>query len=143
MMRLRALDGWRGLGAVTVALGHLEIAGFADLGGWLTHAHVLVDFFFVLSGFVIALAYSDALTDGASTARFAVKRFGRIWPLHATVLALFVAIEIAKLAASHGLGFEPRNAPFTGQRPLDMLAPTFAMLHAFGLDDRLTWNYPS
>ena len=34
-MRLRSLDGWRGLGAIAVALAHLETSGFADLGGWL------------------------------------------------------------------------------------------------------------
>lgn len=142
-MRLRSLDGLRGLGAILVALGHLEIAGLVELGDWMPRSHVLIDFFFVLSGFVIALHYADALTDGRSAADFVIRRVGRIWPLHAVILTAFLAVELVKAGAVDLTGFSPHYQPFTGQRPADMILPTYAMLHAFGLDDQLTWNFPS
>ncbi len=60
----------RGICALLVALFHLKSAGLiADLAlvrkGWL-----FVDFFFVLSGFVIAASYGVRLRSWFSVARF-------------------------------------------------------------------------
>lgn len=142
-MRLRSMDGWRGFGAVLVAIGHLELGGYANLGGVIEQGYLLVDFFFVFSGFVIAYAYGEAVRDGASAARFLIKRLGRIWPLHLTVLMLFVGVELAKLAAVGLLDFAPRQAPFTGSRAADLILPNVLLLNAFGFGDDLSWNFPS
>ncbi len=55
--RFIALDSLRGLAALAVMLFH--IGDFGWLGGLdaIQHAWLLVDFFFVLSGFVIAASY--------------------------------------------------------------------------------------
>ena len=61
--RFLVLDGLRGLAAIAVALYHAGLAlGVPYLT---TRAYLAVDFFFVLSGFVIAHAYEDQLTSGA------------------------------------------------------------------------------
>ncbi|MBR4994492.1 MAG: acyltransferase [Alistipes sp.] len=56
------LDGLRGVAAVIVVLYHI-FEGYAYAGGGLittvNHGHLSVDFFFILSGFVISYAYDD------------------------------------------------------------------------------------
>jgi peptidoglycan/LPS O-acetylase OafA/YrhL len=46
-----------------------------------------VTFFFVLSGFILALVY-PSLTSRAQVFSYLVKRIARIWPLHITVMLL-------------------------------------------------------
>ena len=55
--RFYALDSWRGIAAVMVALFHMPIAWSLYDVGIVRHAWLFVDFFFVLSGFVIAFTY--------------------------------------------------------------------------------------
>jgi peptidoglycan/LPS O-acetylase OafA/YrhL len=49
-----------------------------------------VDFFFVLSGFILAHAYPRL--DAAGTRRFLVARAARLWPLHIATFVLFLPI---------------------------------------------------
>ena len=85
--RYEALDGLRGVAAFAVLLFHVSgpFGGAAAPRGYLA-----VDFFFALSGFVIATAYEDRLSAGGWFAPFLGKRFVRLWPLIAlgTVLGL-------------------------------------------------------
>ena len=85
--RYEALDGLRGVAALAVLLFHVSgpFGGMAAPRGYLA-----VDFFFALSGFVIAAAYEDKLSAGGWFAPFLGKRFVRLWPLIAlgTVLGL-------------------------------------------------------
>ena len=77
--RYAALDGARGLAAFCVVLFHQD-DWFAGSGlfraGWLA-----VDFFFLLSGFIIAHAYEERLATGADLVRFARNRAIRLHPL--------------------------------------------------------------
>ncbi|MBZ9710942.1 acyltransferase [Mesorhizobium sp. ESP7-2] len=74
------LDGLRGIAAIAVVLFHRRW-WFADDGGFLQHAPLAVDFFFLLSGFVIAYAYEPKLIAGMSLRRFLIKRLIRLYPL--------------------------------------------------------------
>ena len=143
MIRLRALDGWRGVGAIVIALAHLELAGFSNLGIADLKPYVLVDYFFVLSGFVMAMVYGGRLTSGREVGIYLIKRTGRIWPLHAVVLGAFVSVELAKLAAMTLFDHQPTYPPFSGSRPVETIGTNLLLLHAFGLDDGLGWNFPS
>jgi peptidoglycan/LPS O-acetylase OafA/YrhL len=65
--RFLTLDGMRGLAALIVAASHInEMLGL----GALPHAHLAVDFFFVLSGFVIAQAYEARLRSSLAPLEF-------------------------------------------------------------------------
>src|SRR4051812_17639172 len=56
--RLRTLDGMRGSAAMLVVMMHLCEANFANLrDNPFHHAYLGVDFFFMLSGFVVGYAY--------------------------------------------------------------------------------------
>ena len=75
--RMVVLDGSRGFAALFVVLAH----------GLMTYrlvplATVAVDYFFVLSGLVLASAYGARLRDGSMTfGRFFVVRFVRLYPM--------------------------------------------------------------
>ncbi|WFU12435.1 acyltransferase (plasmid) [Rhizobium sp. CB3090] len=68
------MDAMRGLAAFAVVVYHLQ-RPYAPL------AYVAVDFFFVLSGFVIARAYSEKLAGGMPLKAFMRARYARLYPL--------------------------------------------------------------
>ncbi len=72
--RYAALDAMRGLAAFAVVVYHLQRP-------YAPSAYVAVDFFFVLSGFVIAKAYSEKLAGGMSVLSFMKARYRRLYPL--------------------------------------------------------------
>ena len=76
------LDGLRGSAAVLVVLFHIMgmTVSWADTGQLLHHAALAVDFFFVLSGFVIAFAYDDRWQT-MTTRQFILIRLVRLHPL--------------------------------------------------------------
>src|SRR5512141_2294033 len=92
----QALDGWRGLCACLVALFHFH--GYSPVYSWdvIRNSYLFVDFFFVLSGFVIAWNYSSRLGSAVEVKQFLVLRVGRLYPLHIFMLFLFLAWETAK-----------------------------------------------
>lgn len=142
-MRMKALDGWRGIGALAVCFIHLQLNGYLTSAPSLDSWTLAVDFFFVLSGFVIARVYADELTDGERVAVFVVRRLGRLWPLHLSMLALFIVVELAKLALQRETGFSSEHAAFaTARNPSDIL-PIALFLQTARLGPELTWNFPS
>lgn len=76
------LDGLRGSAAILVVLFHIMgmTVSWADTGQLLHHAALAVDFFFVLSGFVVAFAYDDRWKT-MSTGQFILIRLVRLHPL--------------------------------------------------------------
>ncbi|MEO5890124.1 MAG: acyltransferase [Ferruginibacter sp.] len=75
------LDGLRGVAAIIVVFFHLaEPLASSHLDNIVNHGYLAVDFFFLLSGFVIGYAYDDRwgkLTVGG----FLRRRFERLQPL--------------------------------------------------------------
>lgn len=84
--RLPLLDGLRGLAAIGVLLYHCEVT----LGphGLFSRAYLFVDFFFLLSGFVLALAVEPRLAAGWPSSAFLRGRVRRLWPTIAAGVAL-------------------------------------------------------
>lgn len=62
----------------------------------ITNGGLFVDFFFVLSGFVIASSYGRKLSTGFSLLAFMLLRLGRLYPLHFFLLALYVPPALSK-----------------------------------------------
>ncbi|MBZ9759036.1 acyltransferase [Mesorhizobium sp. ESP6-5] len=139
--RFRVLDSWRGICALLVALFHFPTASTVSQSSFIGSSYLFVDFFFVLSGFVIASSYADRLGRTQEVCRFALVRFGRIYPLHLVMIAAFAAFELLRLVLPqlHGTG----AAPFTGGFDLRSLAANLLLLQGVGFEDRLTWNAPS
>lgn len=78
-----ALDGLRGVAALLVVWYHV-FEGFATspLDQIINHGYLAVDFFFILSGFVIGYAYDHRLGgQGMSKQQFALRRLIRLHPM--------------------------------------------------------------
>lgn len=142
-MRYHALDAWRGVFALVIAVLRLDIDSALRRLPFVQYSYPLVDFFFVLSGFVISHAYFDRL-DGSprSAGGFILRRFGRLWPLHAFTLLLLVGIEASRLVMMAG-GVASATVPFTGQTSPSTILSSVALLQAMGLHDHAVWNTPA
>ena len=135
---LRALTGARGIAAWLVVFFHirLSIAGTpAPLAHVFAKGYLAVDFFFLLSGFVIWLSWGERLHDNrwVAVGPFLRKRFARVWPLHAVMLAATVALALLLVATGRA---DPVDFPFP-ELPLNVL-----LLQNWGFTDRLAWNVP-
>jgi peptidoglycan/LPS O-acetylase OafA/YrhL len=136
------LDGWRGIAALLVALFHLNVLSPIYSLDFVRNAYLFVDFFFVLSGFVITHSYADRLGTLEDLGTFAIRRLGRLWPLHVVVLLAFVIVESAKaVLAARGASFY--MPPFSGPNSLHALLINLFFAQSFGLEQQLTWNPPS
>lgn len=135
---LRSLTTARGLAAWLVVLYHMR----ASLP-WLPapamevahKGYLAVDFFFLLSGFVIYLSAHGALLReraGAIT-DFLFRRFARIYPLYAFMLAGTIAFAAT-------LGMTGRDM---GGYPWRELPLHVAMMQNWGLTQDLSWNHPA
>jgi len=124
--RFVALDSWRGLAALGVAAYHLEGGGVLFDGPPVTHMNSFVDFFFVLSGFVLAAAYGERLAQGWSIGRYMLLRIGRVYPLHLIMVLAYVMLELAFLVAGNS-GWALRE-PFTGVRDPKLLVTSLLLI---------------
>jgi peptidoglycan/LPS O-acetylase OafA/YrhL len=135
----RVLDSWRGIAALLVALFHLNILSLIYSLDFVRNGFLFVDFFFVLSGFVITHSYSDRLVTPGGVGRFAIRRLGRLWPLHVVVLLAFVIVEAAKaVSVAHGAPFD--KPPFTGAASPGSILTNLFFGQSFGIEQQLTWN---
>lgn len=92
------LDALRGVAAIMVLLLHW----FEGHGQeWFGSGLLAVDFFFILSGFVVAFAYERRLRSEGKSARFVRQRFIRLYPLIAAGVLLGF-IRFAMLAVQEG-----------------------------------------
>jgi peptidoglycan/LPS O-acetylase OafA/YrhL len=141
-MRFNVLDSWRGIAALLVALFHLNVLSAVYSLEFVRNAYLFVDFFFVLSGFVITHSYSDRMATLDGVGAFALRRFGRLWPLHAVVLVAFVIVESGKaFMAARGASFYA--PPFSGSTSPSAVLMHLGFAQAMGIQDQLTWNPPS
>ena len=78
------LDGLRGVAALLVVWYHV-FEGYAFAGGTLiesiNHGYLAVDFFFILSGFVIGYAYDDRWGKSLTVKNFFKRRLIRLHPM--------------------------------------------------------------
>lgn len=142
-MRFSALDGWRGVCALIVAAAHV-----GGVIAWTGHDPAFeggpfVDYFFVLSGFVIGYTYDDRIADLRSAGTFMLRRFGRLWPLHAAILGLYILLELAALLVERHLGNFAAHPAFTVDKSPRSIITNLLLVQSLGLDDMFTWNSPS
>lgn len=80
--RFEILDGLRGVAAIIVVMFHLfETYSAGPCSQILNHGYLAVDFFFMLSGFVIGYAYDDRWGKGMTQWNFYKRRLIRLQPM--------------------------------------------------------------
>jgi peptidoglycan/LPS O-acetylase OafA/YrhL len=84
------LDGLRGVAAFVVVVTH----GGMALPFEISRAFLAVDFFFALSGFVLAHAYTERLRMGMAPRTFLLVRFARLYPLYILGTAIGILILV-------------------------------------------------
>nr|WP_315380870.1 acyltransferase [uncultured Sphingomonas sp.] len=135
---LRALTSARGVAAWWVVLYHLRGA-LADLPAaaqaLVAKGYLAVDFFFLLSGFVLAFGYGERLHGGGRPAilDFLRRRIARIWPLHAAMLGVALLLALLLRTTGHA----------TQQFPLAELPVHLLLVQAWGFTNPLCWNDPA
>lgn len=141
--RYVALDSLRGIGALMVVLYHSKINSSIWGTSIFDNLYLFVDFFFVLSGFVIAANYQSKLESLRGLGEFMRRRFWRLYPLHVFVLMAYVSLELAEFLFLDGaLGGVGGNA-FSGDRSIAAIFTNLLLVHSLGIHDSLTWNSPS
>lgn len=103
----------------------------------LQYGHLAVDYFFVLSGFVLAHVYYQDVINGAFRyGHFLKKRLARIYPLHLVTLLFCASLAVMawqlRVPINHPEAFAP-----------DAFLPNVLLLQAFGVLHCLTFNGPS
>jgi peptidoglycan/LPS O-acetylase OafA/YrhL len=101
---------------------------------------VAVSFFFVLSGFILAVSHRERLRTGALDGRlFLVRRISRIYPAYLCALALMLPLALwAPWGTTTGAFPDPSPAPKLASGVLHLF-----MLQAWWPPRTLTWNLPA
>lgn len=100
-----AIEGLRGLAAISV----IGVHGATLFGAMVpAHGYLAVDFFFLLSGIVMAASYDARFAEGTlDLRRFAAMRLIRLMPTIAAATLIAALLNIAILATGRGDGVIP------------------------------------
>ena len=131
--RFVVLDSLRGICALMVTLYHLNAYSVVKELPFFINAYLFVDFFFVLSGFVIATNYLGRISTGFGIWKFMLLRFGRLYPLYFAVLICFFILEL--LVAGQGAFMAPKKS-------IDTVLANIFLLQSFSIFSFDTWNWP-
>jgi peptidoglycan/LPS O-acetylase OafA/YrhL len=111
--------------------------GLGELTGFFEYGKLGVEFFFILSGFILTHVYLARLETGRFEAGdFVRRRLARLYPIHFVTFLLALGYWLA--GRSFGLRFRVPEA-----YSLDSILPNLLLIHAWGVTDNMTWNYVS
>jgi peptidoglycan/LPS O-acetylase OafA/YrhL len=140
--RFEVLDSFRGLCALFVVIYHLHISNSIAEIAFFRGSSIFVEFFFVLSGFVLAHGY--AFRTNLSFGVFLGARFFRLYPLHLFMLLVFILLELGKWSALKFFGIAFNNIAFSNDYALESILPNLLLLHAWTpYTNPLSFNTPS
>jgi peptidoglycan/LPS O-acetylase OafA/YrhL len=135
--QIGALTSLRGIAALIVAVHHFAYYTLPQTGKFLSsyshffkNGYLCVDFFFVLSGFIMAYMYANDFygqVDKSDYWKYLRARFARIYPLHLFTLLVLVGLELIKMIAGD-------SSAFTDKFNLTALAANIFLLQAFDLN---------
>lgn len=140
--RIVALDSLRGIFALGVVALHTPLAHHALNAPLVRNAWIFVDYFFVLSGFVIAFAYHDRLSRPDLVGRFFILRFGRLWPLH-LVMTLALLFLLAAKSVLMAMNFGPPDATQLTSDTLLFALKDLLFLNVFLNHADMRLNFPA
>jgi peptidoglycan/LPS O-acetylase OafA/YrhL len=134
-----SLTAMRGVAALLVAFFHLRfgVMGVPWFDSYIfsfrfgNRGYLWVDFFFILSGFILAYRYGEncRALNWRSYGHFVWQRFARVWPLHLVTMGFAIVYLLAK----HGGGYLTRASIMTN----------LFLAHSWGYYFAPPLNFPS
>jgi len=128
----------RGIAALMVAVYHFEELGARFLNPQhsmlIRKSYLMVDLFFVMSGFVMLHVYGESFSKALHWnvfKQFIIARFARLYPLHLFTLLLAVGF------------FYASNSPADAISNPAAIPTHLLLLQSFGIHHIFTWNVPS
>jgi peptidoglycan/LPS O-acetylase OafA/YrhL len=134
--RFLALDSLRGICACLVVFHHFDGNGPIAKLQLIQQSWLFVDFFFVLSGFVIAFGYSTKLKQPGALRAFVVTRFFRLYPLHLIMLLAMIGFELMRYGAGTRPSIEYAHSVYS-------FFTNLFLIHGLNLHEKVNWNVPS
>lgn len=143
---LSNLTPLRGIAALLTVIFHIDIfLGWAmippDGSPLLSHMYLMVDFFFILSGFIMCHVYGNRFLKDVRIAefkKFTIARFSRVYPLH--LFTLVSTIVMLFLFAKMGV---PKNAYLQAENNLYSVFTNLFLLQAMNFNKWFTWVHAS
>ncbi|MEH2435497.1 MAG: acyltransferase [Nostoc sp.] len=134
---IKSLTSLRGIAALVVVIHHFSYYALPKTGSTISaysnffkNGYLWVDFFFILSGFIMTHVYIEDFYLKVSLDKYRsylFSRFARIYPLHIFILSLFVGLEIVRTLLLN-------TSAFTGKFNLTALFANIFLLQAFDLN---------
>jgi len=137
------LESIRGLAALLVVFFHLPKWNPVLDVRFVNNSYLMVELFFVLSGFVIFKAYQGRIRSGTDLLRFQFLRFGRLYPVHLLFLLAFVLIEVAKYVAAKHYGIVGPNTGAFEVNDFSAFLQNLFLISGLLPTEQLTFNGPS
>lgn len=141
-MRFRAVDSFRGMAAIMVILFHLQHLDLLAGNAFVRKSDIFVDFFFVLSGFVMTHSNYKKINELSDVQPFVVRRFKRLYPLHLFTLILVLLFEIFRYVVDHYV-VHLSNPVFAPNKSWPAFISNLTLTQSLGLFNEVTWNGPS
>jgi peptidoglycan/LPS O-acetylase OafA/YrhL len=134
---LSNLTPLRGIAAIWVIVFHFQVVVIQfilpEQTKIVAKGYLMVDLFFIMSGFIICHVYQQSFQAGLTSGnfrRFIVARFARIYPLHFfTLIFLIILIAVTK-------SWSPIDDP-------KAIPANIFLVHSFEINKVFTWNIPS
>jgi peptidoglycan/LPS O-acetylase OafA/YrhL len=136
----------RGIAALLTVIFHVDL--MLGMGGDMllkfknsflfTRLYLMVDFFFVLSGFIMMHVYGKWFADsvsGSEFKRFTTARFARVYPLHFVTLLYCIGLKIIMNA--------PANPMDTVSNDFSTIPSHLLLLHSMNINKWFKWNNAS
>ena len=101
---IKALTSWRGIFALCIVYFHLGMQEFTQM------AVIAVTFFFMVSGFLVAMHNTGY---GTNIKLYYKRRLWRIFPLHWLALALLIILDLAYVCSSRSRSRPQRHLQFS------------------------------
>ena len=133
---LYKLESLRGIAVCVVILAHSPYMVWQKEPLFMIYADLAVDFFFILSGMVMALAYQDRIKQGLSFKSYILLRLGRLYPLHIFTLFVWGIYILIKKSLNVDVEFELTENIWT-------FVSNVFLVHSLGTNNALSWNFPS
>jgi peptidoglycan/LPS O-acetylase OafA/YrhL len=135
--QIGALTSLRGIAALIVVVHHFAYYTLPQTGKFVSsyshffkNGYLCVDFFFILSGFIMAHVYANDFYGQVNKSdywKYLRARFARIYPLHLFTLLVLVGLEFIKMIAGS-------SHAFTDKFNLTALFANVFLLQAFDLN---------